>query len=85
MQHVHETGEPVPLMSVDDSTGDLVRAARGGDREAFGLPAERSWHRLMRLARYEPARTASGKPVAVFTTVTISFLLDRSAPEKPKK
>jgi len=39
----------------------------------------------VRLARYEPARTASGKPVAVFTTVTISFLLDRSVPEKPKK
>lgn len=51
MQHVHETGEPVPLMSVDDATGDLVRAARGGDREAFGLLAERSWHRLVRLAR----------------------------------
>ena len=51
MQHVHETGEPVPLMSVDDVTGDLVRAARDGDREAFGLLAERNWHHLVRLAR----------------------------------
>jgi len=42
------------------------------------MDAVRQW-------RYEPARTASGKPVAVFTTVTISFLLDRSAPEKSKK
>lgn len=35
--------------------------------------------------RYEPTRTASGKPVEVHTTVTISFLLDRAAQEKPKK
>jgi hypothetical protein len=29
-------------MSVDNATGDLVRAARDGDREAFGLLVERS-------------------------------------------
>jgi DNA-directed RNA polymerase specialized sigma24 family protein len=37
-------------MSVDEGTGGLVRAALGGDREAFGLLVERSWHRLVRLA-----------------------------------
>jgi outer membrane biosynthesis protein TonB len=35
--------------------------------------------------RFEPARTASGKPVEVYTTVTISFLLDRATQEKPKR
>jgi TonB family protein len=35
--------------------------------------------------RYEPARTAAGKPVEVLMTVTISFLLDRSKPPKDKK
>ena len=38
-------------MDVNAATGDLVRAARGGDREAFGLLVERSWERLVRLAR----------------------------------
>jgi len=38
-------------MGVEGSTGDLVRAARDGDQEAFGLLAERSWNRLVRLAR----------------------------------
>jgi RNA polymerase sigma-70 factor (ECF subfamily) len=38
-------------MSVDEGTGDLVRAARGGDREAFGLLVEHNWQRLVRLAR----------------------------------
>ena len=32
-------------------TGELVRAARRGDREAFGLLVERSWNGLVRLAR----------------------------------
>jgi RNA polymerase sigma-70 factor (ECF subfamily) len=38
-------------MSVDEGTGGLVRAARGGDREAFGVLVERNWNRLVRLAR----------------------------------
>jgi RNA polymerase sigma-70 factor (ECF subfamily) len=38
-------------MGVNAATGDLVRAARDGDREAFGLLVERSWDRLVRLAR----------------------------------
>jgi RNA polymerase sigma-70 factor (ECF subfamily) len=36
---------------VDQGTGSLVRAAHGGDREAFGVLVERNWHRLVRLAR----------------------------------
>jgi RNA polymerase sigma-70 factor (ECF subfamily) len=36
---------------VDTSTGELVRAAREGDREAFGVLVERAWARLVRLAR----------------------------------
>jgi RNA polymerase sigma-70 factor (ECF subfamily) len=36
---------------VDTSTGDLVGAAREGDREAFGVLVERAWNRLVRLAR----------------------------------
>lgn len=51
MPHVHETGESAALVSVDEGTGGLVRAARGGDREAFGLLVERNWQRLVRLAR----------------------------------
>jgi TonB family protein len=35
--------------------------------------------------RYEPARTAAGKPVEVFMTITISFMLDRSKPPEVKK
>ncbi len=35
--------------------------------------------------RYEPALTAAGKPVAVYSTVTISFLLDRGGQGKPTK
>jgi protein TonB len=42
------------------------------------MDAVRQW-------RYEPARAASGKPVAVYSTVTISFLLDCSAKEKATK
>ena len=41
----------MPLVSVDEGTGDLVRAALGGDREAFGGLVERNWNRLVRLAR----------------------------------
>lgn len=41
----------MPLVGVDEGTGGLVRAARAGDREAFGLLVERSWQRLVRLAR----------------------------------
>jgi RNA polymerase sigma-70 factor (ECF subfamily) len=36
---------------VDTNTGGLVRAAREGDREAFGVLVERAWDRLVRLAR----------------------------------
>jgi len=38
-------------MSVDEGTDGLVRAALGGDREAFGSLVERNWNRLVRLAR----------------------------------
>ncbi len=38
-------------MGVNAATGELVVAAREGDREAFGLLVERSWERLVRLAR----------------------------------
>jgi RNA polymerase sigma-70 factor (ECF subfamily) len=38
-------------MNVNQQTGDLVRAARAGNREAFGLLVERSWDRLVRMAR----------------------------------
>ncbi len=38
-------------MGVNAATGDLVRAARDGDREAFSLLVERKWARLVRLAR----------------------------------
>jgi RNA polymerase sigma-70 factor, ECF subfamily len=41
----------VPLAGVNDETADLVRAALGGDREAFGGLVERNWNRLVRLAR----------------------------------
>lgn len=63
-----------------DGTVTDVRAVRS---EPMGLTeaaveAVKQW-------RYEPARTASGKPVAVFSTVTISFLLDRGLHEKPMK
>ena len=34
--------------------------------------------------RYEPARNAKGKALAVISTVTLSFLLDRSNPSKEK-
>ncbi len=37
-------------MDVSDAT-TLVVAARGGDREAFGVLVERAWDRLVRLAR----------------------------------
>lgn len=61
----------------------LVRDIRAVRSEPMGLTqaamdAVKQW-------RYEPARTASGKPVEVHTTVTISFLLDRAAQEKLKK
>ena len=78
-------------MGVNAATGDLVRAARDGGREAFGLLVERSWDRLVRLApsvlgdlEAEDA-AQEGLVVAVVMTVTISFLLDRSAHEKPMK
>lgn len=54
-----------------------VRAEPVGLTEA-AVDAVKQW-------RYEPARTATGKPVAVYTTITISFLLDRSTPERPRK
>jgi RNA polymerase sigma-70 factor (ECF subfamily) len=38
-------------MSVNQQAGDLVRAARAGNRDAFGLLVERSWDRLVRMAR----------------------------------
>jgi RNA polymerase sigma-70 factor (ECF subfamily) len=38
-------------MNVNQQAGDLVRAARAGNHEAFGLLVERSWDRLVRLAR----------------------------------
>ncbi|OFV80108.1 MAG: hypothetical protein A2Y78_15025 [Acidobacteria bacterium RBG_13_68_16] len=54
-----------------------VRSEPMGLTEAAG-EAVRQW-------RYEPAHLANGKAVPVVMTVTISFRLDRSAPEIPKK
>jgi RNA polymerase sigma-70 factor, ECF subfamily len=36
---------------VNRTTGQLVQAAREGNREAFGVLVERAWDRLVRLAR----------------------------------
>ncbi len=41
----------VTLAGVDTTIGDLVRAARGGSRDAFGFLVEGHWDRLVRLAR----------------------------------
>ena len=38
-------------MGVNSGTAALVRAAREGDREAFGVLVERAWAPLVRLAR----------------------------------
>jgi TonB family protein len=67
------------IIGTDGTVRDLkaVRSEPMGLTEA-AMDAVKQW-------RYEPARTASGKPVEVYTTVTISFWLDRAAQEKPKK
>ena len=67
------------MIGTDGTVRDLkaFRSEPMGLTEA-AMDAVKQW-------RYEPARTASGKPVEIYTTVTISFMLDRAAQEKPKK
>jgi periplasmic protein TonB len=67
------------MVGADGTVRDIraVRSEPMGLTEA-AVEAVKQW-------RYGPARTAAGKAVAVYTTITISFRLDRSAPEMPKK
>jgi TonB family protein len=73
----------VVLLEATIGTDGTVQGLRPFRSEPMGLTeaaeaAVRQW-------RYEPARNAAGKPVAVGYTVTVSFMLDRSKPPATKK
>jgi TonB family protein len=70
----------------------ILQARIGADGLVYDLKAFRSEPMGLTEAaieavkqwRYEPAKDASGKPVEAALNVTISFMLDRSNPEKAK-
>ena len=61
----------------------VVQKIRPVRSEPMGMTEAAS--EAVRQWRYEPAHNAAGKAVPVVMTVTISFRLDRSAPDMPKK
>ncbi len=71
-RRAHEQGEVVLQVGIgpDGSiTAVNVLRSAGTDLDAAAVDAVRQW-------RYEPARTADGRPAAVTTVVTIRFTLD---------